>query len=415
MTDAPQSKSVTQLTGLTVAEVSPCGVGANNLSRIVFFKSADDPPAGPATNNEDSMTDTTKATGFTPCPDCKTPDACKAAGMCAASVSKAGEALTAIATFGKTLGEAVNKAVESTDAVDVKTAAVNKACDVYKAGVAPLLPLVSDAAVAKAAKVEQFAKGLNEAVPFADQLAATTWDREAWRIWNALDRSVESALLDPAITDKSSFVATAVTGFATAAMALINSVVAKSGGGDPTTTDVNKETPPVTTTTTPGQPATFDKSALPVEVQKHLEGLEAIAKANEMKANEAVAKANEAIEKANAADAKRELVELAKSAETTYPNLPATGAELAPVLKAIGGLDPAVKATIEKCLTAGNEAMGKLFAPVGVNKGGDATDPMAQINKAAAEIAKNNPSMTPAVAFTKACEANPDLYAKLNS
>lgn len=85
-----------------------------------------------------------------------------------------------------------------------------------------------------------------------------------------------------------------------------------------------------------------------------------------------------------------EIVTLTKQAETDLGNLPGTPVAKAKVLKAINGMPEETKKSFLDMLKAGNAALKAGFRPLGLEKGGDATDPESQLEKMAADYAKAN-------------------------
>lgn len=158
---------------------------------------------------------------------------------------------------------------------------------------------------------------------------------------------------------------------------------------------------------------TINKADLPEPIRKHLESLEAIAKSAQDQAKAANERACAAESIAKAEAGARELVLLEKRAEAELPHLPGTAVEKAKVLKAVEGLEDAVKATVLSMLKSGNEAMKVATTEIGKSDGGALSvggTAYAALEGKAAEIAKSNPTMSQYVAFAKACEVNPDLY-----
>ncbi|NUB16781.1 hypothetical protein GAY28_32615 [Azospirillum brasilense] len=132
----------------------------------------------------------------------------------------------------------------------------------------------------------------------------------------------------------------------------------------------------------------------------------------------------EALEKA-AADATaiakaekeaREHTARVAKAGTDFGNLPASGEEIAGVLKAMEGMDEPVRKTLEAVLKAGNEAVGKnvLSGEIGKSGGGGAAagTALAKAQAKAAELKKADPSLTDAAALEKAFDADAALQAE---
>lgn len=104
-----------------------------------------------------------------------------------------------------------------------------------------------------------------------------------------------------------------------------------------------------------------------------------------------------------------EIARLEKRAADEFANLPGTDTEKARVLKAIGALGEAEKASLEVVMKIANEANAKAFETVGKKAGEVENSPEAKLEKRAREIAADRK-----VSFEKgyviALEEDPTLY-----
>ncbi|MFC5358070.1 hypothetical protein, partial [Azospirillum himalayense] len=208
---------------------------------------------------------------------------------------------------------------------------------------------------------------------------------------------------------------------------------------NPTPSDVNKGEPAVSGNNTPTLSDTLAKATTVEDVIKALPECaakiitDAIAK-GAAPAEDPIAKALEAspVLKAQfetmqkAVDEAKALAKAEKEARehtarvakagTDFGNLPASGEEMAGVLKAMEGMDEPVRKTLEAVLKAGNEAVGKnvLSGEIGKSGGGGAAGgtALAKAQAKAAELQKADPSLTDAAALEKAFDADAALQAE---
>lgn len=401
---------------------------------------------------------------FTPCPDCTTKDACTKAGACASQkppVAKAAplaipQTVPAADPLAKSVTDimadlfkgvanppvglyaGIAKAVA--DAKSIGATEVKKATDAFAAGTAAL-----------AKSDEDDAKTFGQVLPA--ELAMQDW----WRFNDALYTALRSILessepddtkLQMVVTSLEEFknaIARRMAAAIAAANAATNALLKTGPAGgaapaqNPTPSDVNKGDPAVSGNNTPTLSDTLAKAATVEDVIKALPDgaakiiTDAIAK-GAAPAEDPIAKAIagdpilkarfEALEKA-AADATtlakaekeaREHTARVAKAGTDFGNLPASGEEMAGVLKAMDGMEEPVRKTLEAVLKAGNEAVGKnvLSGEIGKSGGGGAAagTALAKAQAKAAELQKADPSLTDAAALEKAFDADAALQAE---
>lgn len=104
-------------------------------------------------------------------------------------------------------------------------------------------------------------------------------------------------------------------------------------------------------------------------------------------------------------------VEFTKKAEDEFANLPGEIVAKVAVLKGMNSMDEAARETLNAMLKAGNDALAKGFQTFG-HSGGKPSDitKAAKLDAAIKKIMDNDPSVSRAIAMTKAMAANPELY-----
>jgi hypothetical protein len=145
------------------------------------------------------------------------------------------------------------------------------------------------------------------------------------------------------------------------------------------------------------------------------EQVQALMKAKDDEAKEAIAKADAAEAKALEAENLRKEQEFVAIAKEEYPSLPGTPEELGAVLKAIDENLPEQKDQITALLKAAEEAViaSKQFEEIGAggNAGNDESA-WKQIEAIAKEILEKGEVATMPEAISKAAERNPKLYVE---
>lgn len=126
---------------------------------------------------------------------------------------------------------------------------------------------------------------------------------------------------------------------------------------------------------------------------------------------EAIAKAEERIAKAEEA---AELALLEKRAAEEFSHLPGSAADHAKVLKAMKAMPEEVAKSVEAIMKVAEESNAKAFETVGVSKASaEVRSAEEKLEKAAEEIRKSAPTMTPEQAIVKAYELHPELVKEL--
>ncbi|WP_211108673.1 hypothetical protein, partial [Azospirillum baldaniorum] len=401
---------------------------------------------------------------FTPCPDCTTNDACAKSGSCASQKPPVAKAAPLVIPQTAPSADPLAKSVTDIMA-DLFKGVANPPVGLY-AGVAKA---VADAKSIGAAEVKKATDAItagtaalaksddDDAKTFGQVLPAELAMQDWWRFNDALYAALRSILessepddtkLQMVVTSLEEFknaIARRMAAAIAAANAATNALLktGPTGGAaptpNPTPSDVNKGDPAVSGNNTPTLSDTLAKAATVEDVIKALpEGAakiitDAIAK-SAAPAEDPIAKAIagdpilkarfEALEKAAAdatalakaeKDAREHTARVAK-AGTDFGNLPASGEEMAGVLKAMEGMDEPVRKTLEAVLKAGNEAVGKnvLTGEIGKSGGGGAAagTALAKAEAKAAELKKADPSLTDADALEKAFDADPVLQAE---
>ncbi|QCO07400.1 hypothetical protein [Azospirillum argentinense] len=328
------------------------------------------------------------------------------------------------------------------DAKSIGATEVKKATDAFAAGTAAL-----------AKSDEDDAKTFGQVLPA--ELAMQDW----WRFNDALYTALRSILessepddtkLQMVVTSLEEFknaIARRMAAAIAAANAATNALLktGPTGGGaalaqNPTPSDLNKGDPAVSGNNTPNLSDTLAKAATVEDVIKALPECaakiitDAIAK-GAAPAEDPIAKAladspvlkaqfetmQKAVDEANALakaekEAREHTARVAK-ANTDFGNLPASGEEMAGVLKAMETMDEPVRKTLEAVLKAGNEAVGKNVLSGEIGKSGSPASgtAMTEALAKAADIRKAQPDLTEEQALTKAYQNTPGLYDRVHA
>jgi hypothetical protein len=157
--------------------------------------------------------------------------------------------------------------------------------------------------------------------------------------------------------------------------------------------------------TSKGAPV-FDLSKSDPAVREYIEKME---RTNREAIEKAEKRAQEAETIAKAERTERLMREFVSKAQA-LPMIAENPNDLGVLLMELHALDPAVATKMETVLKAANEAItkGDLFSEIG--RYGGATTMAPEVESAANEIRKSDPTMTNEQAMAKAYELNPDLY-----
>ncbi|MGR0185452.1 hypothetical protein [Azospirillum aestuarii] len=401
---------------------------------------------------------------FTPCPDCTTKDACTKSGACASQKPPVAKGVPLVIPQTAPAADPLAKSVTDIMA-DLFKGVANPPVGLY-AGVAKA---VADAKSIGAAEVKKATDAIaagtaalakaddDDAKTFGQVLPAELAMQDWWRFNDALYTALRSILessepddtkLQMVVTSLEEFknaIARRMAAAIAAANAATNALLKTGPAGgaaptsNPTPSDVNKGDPAVSGNNTPNLSDTLAKAATVEDVIKALPECaakiitDAIAK-GAAPAEDPIAKALEAspVLKAQfdalrkAADEATALAKAEKDARehtarvakagTEFGNLPASGEEMAGVLKAMETMDEPVRKTLEAVLKASNEAVGKnvLSGEIGKSGGGGAAagTALAKAQAKAAELQKADPSLTDAAALEKAFDADAALQAE---